>query len=88
MSEKVQFPAFRKLANGRSYYRIDAPDNMIEWQLMGERYMVHTHVARIMPERWLIKDVLELAVGRWEEISAEEFAAFEQECIHRRTRVG
>lgn len=55
---------------------------------MGERYFVHTHVARIMPERWLIKDVLEAAEGRWLVISAEEFEAFEAECRSRRTQVG
>jgi hypothetical protein len=82
------FPQYRRLANHRSYYRVDAPDEMLEVQVMGSKYWVYHHVARILPEQWLLRDVIDCADGRWEPVSSTEFELFYEDCRQSRALAG
>ncbi|MBL7943149.1 MAG: hypothetical protein JNM00_10305 [Flavobacteriales bacterium] len=72
----MEFPQYRKLANGRSWYRIDDPGHMTEWVVMGKYVMKHEVEAKILPERVLIADVIENADYRWEILTEAEFREF------------
>lgn len=83
----MKFPQYRRLVNHLSYYRIDTPNEMFEIHVMGSKYWEYHHVARILPEQWLLRDVLNCSEGRWEEISAAEFEEFYGQCRQQRTLV-
>lgn len=75
------FPQYRKSAQGLNYYKISAPDLLEEIQVMGSRWAMHELVARILPERNLIADLLDTEAGHALEISAHEYEAFLAKCI-------
>jgi hypothetical protein len=72
----MDFPQYRKLDNGRSWYRIDDPRHMTEWVIIGKYLMKHEVVANILPERVLISDVTNNADNRWTVVSEKEFVEF------------
>ena len=67
------FPQFRKLRNGRSFYRIESETEMTEVQRVGTRLVIHRVEAKILPDRLLIQDLLSEASEQYEAISEEEF---------------
>jgi hypothetical protein len=80
MDRPISFPQFRRLANGRSYYKIHDTQHMEEVQVMGRFWMVHTLHAKILPERVLIADILSLTDRRWEEITEHQYIDFVENC--------
>jgi hypothetical protein len=82
-----EFPQFRKLSNEKSYYRIDSAQELTEIQRIGEKYTVHRLLARILPEKLLIADLLAADSGNYVKIGAEEFRQFEEYCEQKLTRV-
>jgi hypothetical protein len=79
--EATQFPQYRKSANGRNYYKIAALDTLEEIQVMGSRWSKHSLQARILPERNLIADLLDVEAGHTLAISQHEYEAFLAKCI-------
>jgi hypothetical protein len=77
----MEFPQFRRLSNGKSYYRIDSPTLMTEWVLVGSHCMGYRLEATILPERVLIGDLIENRDGLWEIITENEFQAVENRCM-------
>jgi len=67
------FPVYRKLANGKSFYKIINDTSFLELQLMGTKILRYKVTAKQYPELLRIKDMIELMHG-FEEISEEEFA--------------
>lgn len=74
----AEFPAYRRLPNHRNYYRIEAPDRMLEIRVMGRYYAETLIEARILPERLLIADLL--GGGIAEVIDESAFFSFQSAC--------
>ncbi|HEY8403323.1 MAG TPA: hypothetical protein VIK71_01805 [Flavobacteriales bacterium] len=75
-----QFPQYRRLANQLSYYKIESPSELLEIQRMGQRWTQHQLIAKILPERLLIQDILENEGGRYEIIDESAFNDFLKMC--------
>jgi hypothetical protein len=67
------FPLYRKLANGQSFYRIDSAERFTEVQRVGGRCVVHRFTARIHPDRVRLAELLDEAHGHTVTSTAEEF---------------
>ncbi|MFZ6050882.1 hypothetical protein [Halocola ammonii] len=78
--EEIQFPQFRKLSNDKSWFRVDSATSMTEIQIIGSSYVVHELEAKILPERNLISDVLEMEGDRWKKVNSSEFEKFLSDC--------
>jgi len=76
----VTFPLYRKYHNNKSYFKVLSDDAFEEIQLLGKRCLVYTFKAKILPDRYLIKDMIELEGGRWIEISPEEYNEVSKGC--------
>jgi len=66
------FPQYRKLFNGKAFYRITGDRHFDEIQLVGSRKMNYSFVAEKYPEIIRIQDMINLAEG-YLECTAEEF---------------
>lgn len=86
MDSIVSFPQYRRLINGKSYYRIDSPSSMLEISVMGSNWWELHLQAKILPERLLIQDILGKEDGRWEEVSQVEFDDFLLELRRTKTK--
>lgn len=73
------FPVYRKLANGRSCYRIESETAFTEIQRVGSRYVAHHVVAHTWPERLRIQDMLANADDSLAPITRAEF----EDWLHR-----
>ena len=69
----TEFPQYRKLINGKSYYVIHSRDRMTEYARLGNRWQRFDLEARILPERNLISDLISGQDGVYLTISEEEF---------------
>ena len=69
----MQFPQYRKYKNGKSFFRIESVDKFIEIQLLGSQFLKYEMVAKILPDRNYIQDMLVDYKENWDEITAEEF---------------
>jgi hypothetical protein len=58
----MEFPQFRKLDNGRSLYKITAPDQFIELQQIGSKWMVYTFELQQFPDLLRLQDMLSCQV--------------------------
>ena len=73
MNDKnTDFPQYRKLSNGKTFYKIIDDKNFEEIQVMGSRRMKYSTVANQYPEMLRIKDMLEY-VEPYIESSEDEF---------------
>lgn len=59
------FPIYRRTADGRHAYRIEAPDRFTEIQFVGRRVLLHEVVAKAYPEKLRIVEMIALADGRY-----------------------
>ncbi len=48
--------------------------------MLGEKCFVYRFKAKILPDRYLIKDMIALEGGRWLEISSEEYLEVSKNC--------
>ena len=60
MDKNTHFPQYRKLSNGKTFYKIVDERTFEEIVLMGEKRMYFKTVADKYPEMLRIKDMLEL----------------------------
>jgi hypothetical protein len=67
------FPVYRKLANERSFFRIDSPLRFTEVQRVGRQCVVHEVEAHTYPEKVRLIELLELQHHWVKESSSEEF---------------
>lgn len=58
--KNTDFPQYRRLSNGKTFYKIIDAKSFEEVQLMGTKRMVYTTIAHQYPEMLRIKDMLEL----------------------------
>ncbi|MEZ4800874.1 MAG: hypothetical protein R2809_14080 [Flavobacteriales bacterium] len=74
------FPQYRKLNNGKSYYKINSTADFIEIGTMGQYYWEVAITAKILPERVMIEDMLNGMGETYIAITAEEFEEFLNIC--------
>jgi hypothetical protein len=74
------FPQYRRLSNGKSYYEILSDSEMREISLSGRRWTAYTVIAKILPERLLLSDLLEQRYAHYELITEKEFYDFLEHC--------
>ena len=55
-------------------------DEFEEIQILGKRCIVFKFRAKILPDRYLIKDMIEMEGERWIEISAAEYLKISEAC--------
>jgi len=55
-------------------------DEFEEIQFIGNKCFKHQFKAKILPDRYLIKDMIELIEGRWLEITGEEYESAAKKC--------
>ncbi len=75
-----QFPQYRKLKNGLSYYHLENNAVLHEAQMVGQRWTIHRLEAKILPERNLVSDLLHCIDGAYEVIDASTFNDFITHC--------
>lgn len=68
-----KFPLYRKTPNGKSFYKISSPDELLEIQLIGSKFLVHELKAKIFPEKNLLQDLIQNKEGHWMIINENEF---------------
>jgi hypothetical protein len=56
--EGITFPQYRKYKNGKSYFKILAPDLFEEKRFIGKQLEVRSYKAEIFPDRNFIYDLL------------------------------
>jgi len=76
----VEFPIFRKYNNNKSYFRIDNASSLTEVQRIGKYYVIHTLEAKILPERIMIDDLINLMSVGVEKVAREEYDLFLEYC--------
>lgn len=74
------FPQYRKLNNGKNYYKITSPSEMLEIGTMGNYYWEVNISAKILPERLMIEDILNGMGETYLTITGEEFSDFLNIC--------
>lgn len=58
--KNTDFPQYRKLSNGKTFYKIKDAKSFDEVQLMGTKRLIYSTIASQYPEMLRIKDMLEL----------------------------
>jgi len=72
-SIEKQFPIYRKYVGIETYFKIESNKEFIEIKKVGNLYVKHHIVATQFPETQLIKDMIDVYEGRWEEINKDLF---------------
>ncbi len=54
----MEFPQYRRYHNGKHYFRIDSPESFEEVRAVGSRWIIEQRVARILPDRNFVHDLL------------------------------
>lgn len=67
------YPVFRKYPDHKSFFKIASPENLVELKITGKTYSLHQLTAKILPERNLIQDILEMKNGHWLPSTEKEF---------------
>ncbi len=77
MKDKItDFPQYRKLSNGKTFYKITDDRHFEELQLMGTRVLRYMTTAEQYPEILRINDMLE-TVEPYETATKEEYDALQ-----------
>lgn len=67
----MTFPAYRKYRNNKHFFKIMSNNEFEEISFIGNKAVVTKHVAKILPDRNLIADLLN-DVGNTTELSSKE----------------
>lgn len=76
MNEFNNFPYYRKLSNGRIYYKILDSNHFEEIQLLGNKQLFHQIEAVQYPEKLKIMDLLALENPVYLEATEQEWQMF------------
>jgi hypothetical protein len=76
-----EFPQYRRLSNGKSYYLIHNLNEMEEWQCISNKWMHYKIEANILPQRLLIADIYDGLDGTYERISADDWRAWKSSLL-------
>jgi hypothetical protein len=76
MSNKgIDFPQYRKLSNGKVYYKINGDRQFDEIQIVGNSANLFNIEAKQYPEMLRIQDLLSLSMEGFEMSTEEEYEA-------------
>lgn len=67
------YPIYRKYADGRVYFKIKSPQEFEEARRTSRGVEFETHVAKILPDRHLIADMIAMHGGYWLEATHDEY---------------
>lgn len=67
----MEFPTYRKYKNNKNFFKIINENEFEEISFIGSKVVVTKHLAKILPDRNLIADLLH-DVGNTSELSSEE----------------
>ena len=68
---QIVFPTYRKYKNNRNFFKIINESEFEEISFIGKKTVVIKHLAKILPDRNFISDLLH-DVGNTSELSSEE----------------
>lgn len=69
--EPMDFPAYRKYKNNKHFFKIMSENEFEEISFIGSKYFVVKHLAKILPDRNFISDLLN-DIGNTCELSTQE----------------
>lgn len=72
----MNYPQYRKYKNNKSYFKISSPEIVEEIQQVGDKYVLHTLTAKILPDRNFIADMLFDYTENWDLITEDEYISF------------
>ncbi len=70
----MNFPIFRRTADDKHFYCIEAEDRFIELQRIGSRAVLHRVQASLYPERLRIHEMIHGDEGRYSELMPKEWS--------------
>lgn len=73
MNKDTVFPQYRKLNNGKAYYKIVSENEFEELQIVGSKVIFHKFKVEQYPDLLRIKDMIDLHEGLFEEVAEEEW---------------
>jgi hypothetical protein len=76
----VKYPIYRKYSNNKSYFKVLDESHFEEIQILGSRYLLYSFEAKILPDRNLMHDMVEMSGGGWEEIDAKTYEELREKC--------
>jgi hypothetical protein len=82
------FPLYRKYPNNKSYFKVLTELHFIELQIIGKYFRMEEFVAKIMPDRYLVSDMIDLSQGFWVSSSEEEYEAVLAHCRENLQKAG
>jgi hypothetical protein len=74
----MEFPQFRKLTNGKSYYKIAGPTQFIELQNIGSKWLSYTYQLSQFPDLLRLNAMLN-AEAPFEMAEEQEFLEIEKQ---------
>lgn len=74
------FPLYRKYPNNKSYFKVLSAQIFEEVQMIGKYYRVDRFEVKILPDRNLISDMIDLSQGHWVETDKVEFESVLAHC--------
>lgn len=69
----MDFPVYRKYKNNKSFFKIISENQFQELMFIGNRIEVYDFYAKIFPDFQLIRDMIDMENGSYDEITEEEF---------------
>jgi len=66
------FPQYRKYPNNKSYFKVLSNESFEEIQVVGNNYFLTKVVAKILPDRHFISDMIQ-ATAHWVPIEEAEY---------------
>ena len=75
---EIEWPQYRRMTDGRHYYRIEGPDRFTELQRVGSRWLSHTVKATMYPEKVRIQEMLAGGDGVYEVIGQADWEAVQR----------
>jgi len=73
MNKDTVFPQYRKLNNGKAYYKIVSENEFEELQIMGSKIFHHKFKVEQYPDLLRIKDMIDLHEGLFELVEEKDF---------------
>ncbi len=67
------FPLYRKYPNNKSFFKLLNENEFEEIQFIGDKGFIFRFKAKILPDRYLIRDMIDLKDKAWVEINSEEY---------------
>lgn len=71
--QEITYPVYRKYTDGRVYFKILSPTEFEEARQTSRGREFETHHAKLLPDRHLIMDMIDMRGGFWLGVSREEY---------------